>query len=89
MPKCDSNNIKKKKVVLFPEICRVKIFLSPTLPHMSNVYENIYFLFQKNTRKQKNFPSKFIRTNYFFSYQIIKDRALCFSTKKSTVRVVF
>ena len=39
----------QKKVALFPEIGRVKNFLS-------NVYENIYFLFQKNTQKQqKNF----------------------------------
>ena len=90
MPKCDSNNIKKKKVVLFPEICRVKIFLSPTLPHMSNVYENIYFLFQKNTRKQKNFYQQIYSYKFtFFCLQIIKDRALCFLTKKSTVRVVF
>ena len=65
MPKCDSNNIKKKKVVLFPEICRVKIFLSPTLPDMSNVYENIYFLFQKNTRKQKNFHQQ------IYSYKLL------------------
>ena len=38
---------QKKRVVLFPEICRVKNFLSPTCPHKSNVYENIHFLFQK------------------------------------------
>ena len=35
---------QKKKVFLFPEIGRMKIFLSPNhLPHKSNVYENIYF----------------------------------------------
>ena len=44
-----------KKVVLFPEIGRMKNFLSPTFPHKSNVYENIYFLFQKTHTKQKNF----------------------------------
>ena len=44
-----------KKVVLFPEIGRMKKFLSPTHPHKSNVYVNIYFLFQKNTHKQKKF----------------------------------
>ena len=72
MPKCDSNNIKKKKVVLFPEICRVKIFLSPNLPHMSNVYENIYFLFQKKHTQTKKFQlaNLFVQI-YFFSYQII------------------
>ena len=47
--------LRPKKVVLFSEIGRVKIFLSPTCPHKSNVYENIYFLIQKNTPKQKNF----------------------------------
>ena len=31
-----------KKVVLFPEIGRVKFFLSPTRPHKSNAYEYIY-----------------------------------------------
>ena len=42
-----------KKVVLFPKIGRVNFFLSPTRPHKSNVYENIYFLFQKNTHTNK------------------------------------
>ena len=44
-----------KKVVLFPEIGRVKFFLSPTRPLKSNVYDIMYFLFQKNMHKQKNF----------------------------------
>ena len=44
---------QKKRVVLFPEICRVKNFLSPTCPHKSNVYENIHFLFQKKTHTNK------------------------------------
>ena len=42
-----------KKVVLFPEIGRVNFFFSPTRPHKSNVYENIYFLLQKNTHTNK------------------------------------
>ena len=49
----NSLTIRPKKVVLFPEIGHVKIFLSPTRPHKSNVYENIYFLFQKNTHTNK------------------------------------
>ena len=48
--------IRPKKLVLFPEIGRVKIFLSPTL----------YFLFQKNKHKQKNSTNKFIGTNLRF-----------------------
>ena len=59
-------------MVLFLEIGRVKMFLSPTLPHKSNVYENIYFLFKKNTHTNKKFStSKFICTNLrFFSLNI-------------------
>ena len=73
----------KKKVALFPEIGRVKNFLS-------NVYENIYFLFQKNTQKQqKNFHQQNHSYKFtFFFFQKTKNRALCFSTKKSAVRVV-
>ena len=57
----------KKKVVLFLEISHVKIFLSPTYPLKSNVYENIYFLFQKtHTHTHKTFTSKSIRTNASF-----------------------
>ena len=82
---------RPKKVVLFLEIGRVKKFLSPTRPHKSNEYETIYFLFQKNAHINKTISnSKFIRTNLqFFALQTIKDRALCFSTKKSAVKVVF
>ena len=70
-----STYIKPKKVVLFPEIDRMKIFLSPTRPHKSNVYENIYFVFQKHTHTNKKIPiRKFIRTNLrFFSLQTKKD----------------
>ena len=54
----------KKKIVLFPEIGRVKIFLSPTRPYKSNVYENIYFFFKKNTHTNKKISTnKFIATN--------------------------
>ena len=57
----------KEKVVLFLEISHVKIFLSPTYPLKSNVYENIYFLFQKtHTHTHKTFTSKSIRTNASF-----------------------
>ena len=70
---------------------RVKMFLLPTLPDMANVYDNIYFCLKKNTHtNNKNSTSKFIRTNLRFSYlHTIKDRALCFSTKKSVIRAVF
>ena len=77
----------KKNLVLFPEIDRVDIFLSPTRPHKSNVYENIYFLFQKKTNKFP--PVNLCVQIYVFFLQKIKDRALCFWTKKSAVRVLF
>ena len=57
--------IRPKKVVLFPEIGCVKIILSLTRPHMSNVYDNIFILFQKNINKKIS-SSKFIRTNLRF-----------------------
>ena len=69
-----------------------KIFLSPTHPHKPNVYENIYFLFQKKKHihtNKKISTSKLLVLIFVFSLQTIKDRALCFSTKKSAVRVVF
>ena len=56
----------QKKQVLFPEIGRVKIYLSLTLPHKSNLYENV-FLFQKNTHTNKKFStSNFIPTSLRF-----------------------
>ena len=81
----------KEKVVLFLEISHVKIFLSPTYPLKSNVYENIYFLFQKtHTHTHKTFTSKSIRTNAsFFPSKKKKDRAFCFSTKKVLVQQFF
>ena len=47
--------VRPKKVVLFPEIGRAKIFLSPTRPHKSKVYENIYiyFFISKKTQTKK------------------------------------
>ena len=62
-----------------------EIFLSPTRPHKSNLYENIYFLFQKSTQRNK----KISASKFIFTIQIIKDTALCFSTMKSVVRVFF
>ena len=42
-----------KKIVLFPEICRVnKIFFTHP-PALSNVYQNIYFFQKKKERKKK------------------------------------
>ena len=81
----------KEKVVLFLEISHVKIFLSPTYPLKSNVYQNIYFLFQKtHTHTHKTFTSKSIRTNAsFFPSKKKKDRAFCFSTKKVLVQQFF
>ena len=54
--KCLVFVLGQEKVVLFPDIGRLKIFLSPTHPHKSNVYGNIYFFVsKKHTHKQKNF----------------------------------
>ena len=47
-----------KKVVLFPEIDRMKNFLLHARPHKSNVYENMYFFCFK-----KISTGKVIRTN--------------------------
>ena len=69
----------KKNVILFREIGRVKIFSSPTRPRKSNVYENTY----------KNSLANLLVQTYVFSFQTIKDSALCFLTKKSSVRVAF
>ena len=74
---------KKKKIAFFSEIGRVKIFLSPTHPHMSNVYENIYFLFQKKHTNKKISTSKFIRTNLrFFPFKQWKIGLFVFQQKK-------
>ena len=66
------------------EIGRMKFFLSRTHLHKPNMYENIYFLFQKNTHTNKKiYTSKFIRTDLRFCL------SSCFSTKKNAVRVDF
>ena len=72
-----------KKVVLFPEIGRVKFFLSPTSPHKSNAYEYIYIYFciKKQTHKQKSFhPANLLVQIYVFFLQTKKRRA--FSNKE-------
>ena len=78
--------VRQKKSSLVSGNRLVKMCLSSTRPHRSNVYENIYFFFQtKNSHTNKNFfTSKFMRMNLRFF-----PRALCFSTKASVVRVVF
>ena len=55
-----------QKKVLFQEFGRVKIFLSPTRSHKSNVYENIYFLFQKNILAKFALANLFVRIYVFF-----------------------
>ena len=61
--------VRPKKVVLFLEIGWVKMFLSPTRPHKSNVYENIYiYIFiSKKYKQAKKITSKFVLTNVRFS----------------------
>ena len=78
----------QKKVVMIPEIGQEIFFLSTTRPHKSNVYENIYFLFQKNTHTQtKKFQlANLFEQIYFFSFSFF---SFCFSTKKNTVRLIF
>ena len=78
-PTKKSTNRAKKKVVLFLGIGQVKNLLSPSWLHKSNVYDNIYFLFQENTQKQKNFHLQIYSDGFmFFSLWKIKDRALSF-----------
>ena len=45
-----SGHVGLKKVVLFPEIDRVKCFLSFTC-RQSNVYQNMYFKLKEKNRK--------------------------------------
>ena len=49
------------------------------------------FRFKKTCTQTKKLPIAilFVQIRTFFSLETIKDRALCFSTKKSAVRVVF
>ena len=80
----------KNEVVLFPEMNWVNIFLSlwESIVESIHFWEYIFFVQKKHT-KTKNFHWQ-IYSNKFtlFSLQKIKDRVLCFSTKKSAVRVV-
>ena len=46
------------KVVLFPEIGLVKIFLSLTHLHSGNCVRVYAFIFKKQTKKQKNKNTK-------------------------------
>ena len=84
------NKKKKKKIVLFPEVGRVEIFF--TYPHtlVECVLEYIFFVSKKHTKKQKKVPivNLFVQI-YVFSLQRIQNRDVCFSAKKSSVRVVF
>ena len=62
--------IRPKKVVLFPEIGRVKYFLLPTV-RISQMCMRIYiFCFKKTNTNKKISTSKFIRTNLHFSLSI-------------------
>ena len=83
-------SLRPKKVVLLPEICLVKIFYHLTARISQCMWEYIFFVSRKHTHKQKNFHWQIYSYEFtFFPLQKIKDRALCFSTKKIAVRVVF
>ena len=58
---------------------------------LSQIRTIIYiFCFKKTQTQTKKFPlANLFEQIYVFSLQKIKDRALCFSTKKSAVRAVF
>ena len=45
--------IRPKKVFLFPEVGRAKMFPSHTCPHSRMCIQNIYFSFQKKKQKRK------------------------------------
>ena len=59
----------------------MKIFLSPTRPHKSNVYEKMFFVSKKHAQNKFPLANLFARI-YVFSLQKIKNRTLCFSPKK-------
>ena len=81
---------KKKKIVLPPEISWVKIFLLPTRPHKSNVYENIYFLFQRNRHTNKKISTcKFICTILRFFHSNNKRQGSLFFNKKKSCQKLF
>ena len=61
----------KKKSFLFSGNRPRENFLSPTRPHKSNVFENIYFLFQK-THTQTNkilLANSFVQIYVFFPFK--------------------
>ena len=70
--------MRPKKVVLFPEISQICM-------------RKYIFRFKKTCTQTKKFPiaNLFVQIRTFFPLKTIKDRALCFSTKKIAVRVVF
>ena len=82
-----------KKVVLFPEIGRVKFFLSSTRPHKSNAYEYIYiyiYIFVlKNKHTNKNISTQQIYSYKFTFFPFKQKNVGHFPTKKSALRVVF
>ena len=53
--------VRPKRVVLFPEIDRMKKSLLPTRPHKSTAYVNVYFLFQKTQTKIFPLANLFVR----------------------------
>ena len=62
--------MRPKKVVLFPEISQVNIFLSPTRWHKSNVYESNYFWFQKKTHTHTHTHTQMSLANLFIQIYI-------------------
>ena len=83
-------SLGQKKVVLFPQVSRMNFFYH--LPaRISRMCMRTYiFCFKKRHKQTNKIPlaNLFIQF-YGFLLQTTKDRALCFSTKKSPVRVVF
>ena len=58
LPTCIRQKIGPKKVALFPEIGRVKIFLSLNRPHSRMCIKIYIFNFKKQTNNQKNQKQK-------------------------------
>ena len=73
----------KKKVVLFLEISHVKIFLSPTYPLKSNVYENIFFVSKNtHTRTKLSLANLFVQMQVFFHQKKKRIGLFVFQQKK-------
>ena len=82
--------LKKVRVVLFSEIGRVKFFYHLPVCICRMCMRIYIFCFKKNTHKQKNLYQQIYSYEFtFFSVQTIKDRALCFSTKKVLLEQYF